>query len=167
MNKYFFEGKNYDDAIKNATNELNTQESDLIVNIVEEKKGILKKSTKIEIVSINDLINYLKEEIKELVSLMGIQANLEVRRIEKTISLTIFSDNNSILIGKNGKTIQAIQDIIRQTIPQNINNKVKIIVDVENYKAKKGEIIEKTAKKIDKEVSQTVVEAKLEFMNSY
>ena len=70
MNKYFFEGKNYDDAIKNATNELNTQESDLIVNIVEEKKGILKKSTKIEIVSINDLINYLKEEIKELVSLI-------------------------------------------------------------------------------------------------
>lgn len=167
MNKYFFEGKNYDDAIKNATNELNTQESDLIVNIVEEKKGILKKSTKIEIVSINDLINYLKEEIKELVSLMGIQANLEVRRIEKTISLTIFSDNNSILIGKNGKTIQAIQDIIRQTIPQNINNKVKIIVDVENYKAKKGEIIEKTAKKIAKEVSQTGVEAKLECMNSY
>lgn len=167
MNKYLFEGKNYDDAIKNAISELNVQNSDLIINVVNEKKGLLKKSTKIEVFNINELINYLKEEIKDIISLMGIHSNLEVKRNEKTISLTIFSDNNSILIGKNGKTIQSIQDIIRQTIPQNINNNVKIIIDVENYKIKKAELIEKTAKKVAREVSQTGVEAKLEYMNSY
>ena len=34
---------------------------------------------------------------------MGTESNLEVRRRDNSISVTIFSDNNSILIGKNGK----------------------------------------------------------------
>ena len=168
MNKYTFEGKNLEDATTKALEELNTTEQNVIIKIIEEKQGILKKLVKIEVIEINDIINYLKETIKEITRLMNItKVNLEVRRRDDNINITIFSDQNSILIGKNGKTIQSLQNIIRQIIPTEINEKYKIILDVENYKEKKLHTIEKIAKKVAKEVANSKIEAKLESMNSY
>lgn len=168
MKKYLFEGKNLEDATNKALNELNVTKDNLIIKIIESKQGILKKIVKIEVIDINDIINYLKETIKEITSLMNIDnVNLEVRRRENNINITIFSDQNSILIGKNGKTIGALQNIIRQILSAEINEKYKIIIDVENYKEKKLHTIEKIAKKVAKEVAMTKVESKLESMNSY
>ena len=47
MNKYEFEAKTYEEAINKAINELNTPQENLIIRILEEKNGLLKKSTKI------------------------------------------------------------------------------------------------------------------------
>ena len=124
MKKYLFEGKNLEDATNKALNELNVTKDNLIIKIIESKQGILKKIVKIEVIDINDIINYLKETIKEITSLMNIDnVNLEVRRRENNINITIFSDQNSILIGKNGKTIGALQNIIRQILSAEINEK--------------------------------------------
>ena len=90
MKKYLFEGKNLEDATNKALNELNVTEDNLIVKIIESKQGILKKIVKIEVIDINDVINYLKETIKEITSLMNIDnVNLEVRRRENNINITI------------------------------------------------------------------------------
>lgn len=167
MKKYTFEGKNLEEATKKAIEELNTTEDNLLIKVIKEKQGLLKKLITIEVININDLINYLKESIKEITDLMNINTNLEVRRRENTITITIFSDNNSILIGKNGKTIQAFQNIVRQIAPNEINEKYKIIIDVENYKEKKLHTIEKIAKQVATEVASTKMESKLECMNSY
>ena len=50
------------------------------------------------------------------------------------ILFTSLLDNNSILIGKNGKTIGALQNIIRQIVLPRIDNEFQIIIDVGNYK---------------------------------
>jgi spoIIIJ-associated protein len=167
MKKYIFEGKKIDEAIKKACNELSTNEENLIINTVEEKQKFIKKQVKIEVIEVNEIINYLKDTLKEITNLMNLTINLEVRRRENIINITMFSNNNSILIGKNGRTIQAFQNILRQIVPTKFNEKYKIIIDVENYKEKRIKFIESVAKKIAKEVSMTKVEAKLEAMNSY
>ena len=167
MKTYTFEGKNYEEALSKAINELNTEEDNIVTNILESKQGLLKKIVKIEVIEINDIIDYLKESIKEITELMGIKVNLEVRRRENTITFTMFSDNNSILIGKNGRTIQSFQNILRQMVDQRINEKYKIIIDVENYKEKKLITIERLAKKVAREVKKTKIETKLDPMNSY
>ena len=167
MKTYTYEGKNYEEALSKAINELNTEEDNIVTNILESKQGLLKKIVKIEVIEINDIIDYLKESIKEITELMGIKVNLEVRRRENTITFTMFSDNNSILIGKNGRTIQSFQNILRQMVDQRINEKYKIIIDVENYKEKKLITIERLAKKVAREVKKTKIETKLDPMNSY
>ena len=167
MRTYIYEGKNYEEALSKAINELNTEEDNIVTNILESKQGLLKKLVKIEVIEINDIIDYLKESIKEITELMGIKVNLEVRRRENTITFTMFSDNNSILIGKNGRTIQSFQNILRQMVDQKINEKYKIIIDVENYKEKKLITIERLAKKVAREVKKTKIETKLDPMNSY
>ena len=167
MKTYTFEGKTYEEAVSKALDELKVTEENLTINVLESKQGLLKKLVKIEVININDVIDYLKESVKEITELMNIKVNLEVRRREETLTITLFSDNNSILIGKNGKNIQAFQNIIRQMVPNIINEKYKIIIDVENYKEKRLITIERLAKKVAREVKTTKVEAKLDPMNSY
>ena len=167
MNKYIYEGRTLEEATNKALTELNVAEENIIVDILEEKNGILKKSVKIEVTNINDIINYAKETLAEIISMMNIEANLEIRRRENNVTITIFSNNNSILIGKNGRTISALQTIIRQIVLSKVKCNLQIIIDVENYKEKRIKNLEYLAKRIAKEVSNTKVETKLDPMNSY
>jgi len=167
MKKYYYDAKTLEEATKKALEELNLNEEDVIVNIIEEKSSLLKKNIKIEVISINDVISYIKDVINSIMSYMNIDVNLEIRRRDNSISIKLFSDNNAILIGKNGRTIAALQLLIRQMVTNQTNSHISIILDVENYKEKKMKNIEYLAKKVAKEVSKTKVEVKLDSMNSY
>ena len=167
MQKYIYEAKTKEEAIEKALTELKVAEENLIINILEEKNTLLKKSAKIEVINYNDIVNYTKEIINEITKLMGLTVNLEVRKREDSITIKIFSDHNAVLIGKNGYTISALQTIVRQIIFNEVNQNISIILDVENYKEKKIKNIEYLAKKTAREVAKTKVEAKLDSMNSY
>lgn len=167
MKKYQYDGKNKEEAIEKALTELKVNEKDLIVNIIEEKNTLLKKNVKIEVINYNDLIDSIKENIIEITKLMGLTVNLEVRRREDNITIKIFSDHNAVLIGRNGKVLEALQSIIRQIVHNETKEFISIILDVENYKDKRVKNLEFLAKKVAKEVAQTKVETKLDSMNSY
>ena len=166
MKKYEYEGKTKEEAIEKAINELNVVEKNLIVNIISEKNTLLKKNVKIEVINYNDLIDYIKENIIEITSLMGLNVNLEVRRRDDNITIKIFSDHNAVLIGKNGSTIEALQTIIRQIVHNETQEFIGVILDVENYKDKRIKNLEYLAKKVAREVKETKVETKLDSMNS-
>lgn len=167
MKKYEYEGKTKEEALEKAISELKVNEKDLIINILEEKNSLLKKNVKIEVINYNDLIDYIKETIIEITKLMGLTVNLEVRRREENLTIKIFSDHNAVLIGRNGKALEALQTIIRQIVHNETKEFISIILDVENYKDKRIKSLELLAKKVAKEVSQTKVETKLDSMNSY
>ena len=167
MKTYIYEAKTLEEAINKALNELNITEDNLIIKSKEEKQGLLKKSVKLEIVNINDVINYLKESLNSIMKLMNINSNLEVRRRDKNIEIKIFSDQNSILIGKEGHTLESLQNILRQILLKEVNKEYKVLLDIENYKEKKVTNLERTVRKIAREVAKTKVEAKLDRMNSY
>ena len=79
----------------------------------------------------------------------------------------MYSDNNNILIGRNGQTLIAIQTILRQIVHNEIGIYPYILLDVENYKEKKNSNLERTAKRIAKEVQKTKIDVSLDNMNSY
>lgn len=167
MKKYLFEGKTLEELKEKALTELNVNEEDLIILNSEVKSGLLKKSASLEVTTLNDVQNYIKETLSEILKLMPIDAKFEIRRRDKTINIKIFSNNNAILIGKNGRTIGALQTIIRQMLSSELDEKIKVILDVENYKEKRVKNIEYLAKKTAREVAKTKVEATMDSMNSY
>lgn len=167
MKKYNYEAKTKEEAINKALEELNTTEENIIVKVLEEKQGLLKKIVKIEVTKVNDLVDYLKECINKITSLMNIKVNLEVRIRENNIDMKIFSDNNSILIGKDGKNLESFQNILRQILLSNVESDFRLNLDIENYREKKVTNLERMAKKVAREVKFTKVEAKLDAMNSY
>ena len=167
MNKYNFEGKTFEEVKERALYELKESENNIIIKVIAEKNGLLKKSVTVEVIKYSDIINYVKETLTTIINLMNLNPTFEVKRRDNSINIKIYSDNNSILIGKNGRSIQALQLLIRQMLANKITNEVLINLDVENYKEKKLKSIEFLAKKIAREVSKTKVETKMDSMNSY
>ena len=167
MNKYNFEGKTFEEVKERALYELKESENNIIIKVIAEKNGLLKKSVTVEVIKYSDVINYVKETLTTIINLMNLKPTFEVKRRDNSINIKIYSDNNSILIGKNGRSIQALQLLIRQMLANKITNEVLINLDVENYKEKKLKSIEFLAKKIAREVSKTKVETKMDSMNSY
>lgn len=167
MQKYTYEAKNYEEAVALALKELNTTPENLLIKVLEEKKTLFTKNTKIEVIVINDIINYIKAKITEITKLMDLEVNIETRRREDQICIKLFSNNNAILIGKNGKNIKALELIIRQIIQAQTGEYLKVNLDVENYRENRNRSIEKLAQEIAKEVASTQVEVKLDRMNSY
>ena len=167
MNKYNFEGKTFEEVKERALYELKESENNIIIKVIAEKNGLLKKSVTVEVIKYSDVINYVKETLTTIINLMNLNPTFEVKRRDNSINIKIYSDNNSILIGKNGRSIQALQLLIRQMLANKITNEVLVNLDVENYKEKKLKSIEFLAKKIAREVSKTKVETKMDSMNSY
>ncbi len=167
MNKYYYEGKTKEAAIELALEELKIAREDLVVNNVEDKSGILKKTVKIEVLNMNEIISYIKENVSEIIKKMNAGGNLEVRRREESISVTIFSENNAILIGKNGKNVAALQLLIRQMVNTKLSRPLSIVLDVGNYKEKRARNITYLAKKLAREAYKTKTEVTMDSMNSY
>lgn len=167
MKSYMYEGKNKEEAINKAVNELKTVRENLIVEVLEETKGIVKKKVVVKVIKQDEVVDFIKDILNEITKLMGVNINLEVRKRDESISIKIFSDNNAILIGKNGRTISALQSLIKQMVYNVLEEKISIILDVENYKEKRIKSLEYLARNTAKEVSKTKIEAKLDSMNSY
>ena len=147
---------------------MNVLENEIIYKTEEKKGGLFKSSSVlIKVVKINEVAEFLKEKLSELLKNMEIDAKFESSIRDEQINIKIYSDKNAILIGRNGQTLQAIQTILRQMVYNELGKYPYILLDVENYKEKKISNLEKNAKKIAKEVIKTKVGVKLDDMNSY
>lgn len=163
-----FEGKNLEELIENSLQELNKEKSEVIITKEEIKGNLLKKSSyKIRVYTLDNIQSYVKEYLKELVTLMGLEVTFESKIRDNQIIVKMYSDNNSILIGKDGRTLSSLTYIVKQMLSNKYKIYPHIILDVENYKEKQEKNIERLAKKIAREVATTKVDAKLDNMNSY
>lgn len=159
-----YEGKNKDLLKEECIKELN----DAYMITSEIESGIFKgKKYVLEAITNEEIINYIRMFINDLSKKMNIEINSEIKIVDKNINVLLVSNNNNILIGKDGKTLNAIQLILRQFCKQLNKFDFKIMVDASNYKAKKIKNLEYEIKKICKEVLKTKVEVKLDSMNSF
>ena len=163
-----FEGKSLEEAKSKALESLNVEEKEILFKTEEKKGKLFKASTYLfKAIKLSDVTELIKEKLQELLSNMQIDAKFETSIREGQIQIKIYSDKNAILIGKNGQTLMAIQTILRQFVHNQIEIYPYILLDVENYKEKKINNLERTAKRIAKEVVKTKIDVKLDDMNSY
>ena len=169
MEKHKFQGKTKEEAIQVATIELQEVESNLIIKELESIKGGLFKSPKVEIEVIEkrEVVKYIKEYIVKLLKDLGFQANVEIKNKEAVPTYTIYSDNDALLIGKNGKNLKALSVIVNQHINKELGKTYKFIIDINSYKEKREKQLEQLARRVAKEVATTKIEVKMDSMNSY
>jgi spoIIIJ-associated protein len=167
MKKYTYQAKTFDEAKNQALASLMEQEENLYIKEVENSNKLFNKKSVIEVIKKDDVVEHIKELIKGITSDMGLSINLEVKKREETLNITIYADNNAILIGKNAKTLNALTTIIKQSVYKDIGENYKFVLDVGEYKQKREYNLERMAKQIAREVAKTGVEATLDPMNSY
>lgn len=157
-----FEGKDEEDCLTKCIEQLDVYNCDLLI-----KEISVENPYSIEVIKKEDVINFIKDYLKNLVEKMNLELNLEVIEDENIFNVTMVSNNNPILIGKEGKNLNSIQFLLRQSISNQTGFDVKINLDASNYRAKKVKNFEYQIKNIVREVQKTKTDTKLDPMNSY
>ena len=169
MEKHRYTGKTKEEAIQLAKEELQEVEENLFIKEISETKGGLFKSKKVEIEVIEkrEVIKHIKDYLIKVLKDMGFVVNIEVKNKEEVPKYIIFSDNDALLIGKNGKNLKALSILVSQHLNNELGKNYKFTIDINEYKEKREKTLERLARRIGKEVRTTKVEAKLDSMNSY
>ena len=169
MEKHKFQGNTKEEAIQNATVELQEVEANRIIKELEVIKGGLFKSPKVEIEVIEkrEVVKYIKDYIVKLLKDLGFQANVEIKNKDTVPTYTVYSDNDALLIGKNGKNLKALSVVVNQHINKELGKNYKFIIDINSYKEKREKQLEQLAKRVAREVANTKIEVKMDSMNSY
>lgn len=116
--------------------------------------------------------NDIKDVLTELLKTMGIPiSNIEITLDEdnKTYKINIGSEESSLLIGKHGENMQALQTIAKLIIYKKFENKTdfSIIIDVDNYRKRQEESVIEMANRKAAQVRQTGNSQSLPPMSPY
>ena len=159
---YKFEDENEEKCRLKCLDELDVYNNEILTKEYEEENKYV-----MEVVKKEDIKNFIREYLEKVTTEMGLDAKIEINEDEDVFSVKMFSNNNPILIGKNGQTLSSLQTIVKQMVMIKYNTKLNIVLDVENYKSKQMKNLEFLARKLAKEVSRTKIETKMDSMNSY
>lgn len=110
-----------------------------------------------------NLENFLKDFVLQLPK----EAKYEIESTANSIKVNITSENLGYLIGYRGETLYALQNILSAIAGKGIENRVRVILDIEGYKAKREKTLENLAEKVAKTVIRTRKPIKLEPMQAY
>ncbi len=168
MEKYTFSGKTEEEALESALSELNVSKEDILFDSKEQKGGLFKgKKVEITVTKKSDINDFIKETVTKIVTDMGFDVKIETKLRDGILNLTLHSDNNNLLIGRDGKNMNALSTIVKQIIQNELGVYYKFNLDVGEYKLKQQKNLERMAKRVAREVAKSKVEVKLDPMNSY
>jgi spoIIIJ-associated protein len=114
-----------------------------------------------------------KRALEELVTRMGIRAQVVIRRkVDEeeelpTVVLDIVGDDLGILIGRRGETLAALQYITRLMVGRKTRRWHPLVVDVEQYKVRRERSLRRLAKRMAERVSFSQQPVALEAMPAY
>jgi spoIIIJ-associated protein len=110
----------------------------------------------------------IMEYLENIVHLMGIEGKASVIfRERRKLGVNIHSQESSFIIGKKGKTLDALQSIASIYAAHLGHEHVRIILDCENYRVRREESLVRLAYSVAGRVRETRVSILLEPMNPF
>ena len=187
QNSIISEGKTTNEAIENGLKKLGVTKKDVEIKVLEEEKKsffdiLAPRIVKVELIlkegkkehrevkvgekDIEEAVNKTKDFLNDLKKELGnIEYAIEIK--EDIIYIKIEGEKAADLIGYRGETLESIQNIISAIANKETSARVKIIVDILNYKEKRRNSLEILAKKVEKTVIKSGKPYRLEPMNAY
>jgi len=164
-----YSAKTKEEALALASEELNVPVENIYISNEEETKGLFGKVKSVDVTVFTDamIIEYVQEYLKTIIETAGISnVKLTPSYSEGLIRVKISCDNNSILIGKNGRTLQALNEVCRSATSSVFKKRVRILLDINDYKEDKYSKIISIAKREAGRVAKTKITAELDPMSA-
>jgi spoIIIJ-associated protein len=152
MENYEFEGKTTEDAIENASRELNLPAEELSVDIIEpgsagifglvgSRRAKIRVTVRSPIKKTDDDngLKIAKETLENILSLIPVDTTVSAEQTDGKIALTIEGDKSGLLIGRKGKTLDALQYIVNKVVNKTLEQRTRVVVDSENYRQRRKE----------------------------
>ena len=124
-----------------------------VIELSEEEQNKAEENVKI-------FMEEIKKELPE-------NTTYEIHKDKTGLNIEISNENLGFLIGYRGETLYAFQSILSAIAGKEIDKKVRVILDIEGYKAKREKTLEELAEKVAKTVIKTRKPVKLEPMQAY
>lgn len=159
-----YSGKTVEDCLAEASKELGIPADDLVYQVTEEKKGLFKKSATISVYGQEDAKDFATSYLVDSIKALGIEATAEGVIEEDIIKITLNSERNPVLIGKSGRTLQALNELVKLAVSNKFRHRYRILLDVGGYKEDKYSRIAYIAKKSASQVMKSHVSVALEPM---
>ncbi len=165
--------KTVEEAIELALTELDLDENQVEICVLEQPtKGFLgligSKNALVRVTEKYNVVDEAQKFLKKICSMMEIDPNINiVNNSEDNLEINLTGDNLGLLIGRRGDTLDALQFILNLVINKNCEKRIKIILDVENYRSKREETLFKLAKRLSEKAKKTGKKIVLEPMNPH
>ena len=105
--------------------------------------------------------------LKDITEKMGLNLNFNAKAGDGIVYLEMNGQDSRTVIGKRGQTLDAIQYLTSLVVNKDKDKYVKVVVDAENYRAKRQKTLEQLANRLAAKVVKTKKYVRLEPMNPY
>lgn len=162
--------KTVDEAIEKAVSELKLDRSSVKVEVLDSgSKGIFGIGAKDAVVRVTanvDLEERARTFLDDVFFSMGIKVDFDIKREGKVMKIDLIGDNLGIIIGKRGDTLDSLEHLTNLCVNKGDVDYVKVVLDVENYRARREQTLIKLAKNLASTVVRTGKKITLEPMHS-
>ncbi|MBD8923362.1 KH domain-containing protein [bacterium] len=141
----------------------------LTLKEVEEEHKIVKKEINLSQEEQDIAVKNVEEFLKEFLNKLEKDEKIEysIKADKSGVYVNINDKNLGYLIGYRGETLYALQNVLSAIAGKKIENKVRVFLDIESYRAKREKTLEELAEKISKTVIKTKKSITLEPMQAY
>lgn len=106
--------------------------------------------------------------VKDFLEKMNIEAKIYlIEENDENVVIEIETSDSALLIGKQGKNLEAIQTIVNSVMNKDSKKWTKIIIDVGSYRIRREKSLEKKAIEVANKVKKTKKSILLEPMNPF
>ncbi|WP_278461974.1 RNA-binding cell elongation regulator Jag/EloR [Thomasclavelia spiroformis] len=159
-----FTAKTVQDAVNLACQELNVTVDDLNYEVISETKTFFTKRAEIECYTIAMVQDYIEGYVRRFISEMGFEVETVSYLQDGRIYCNINTSNNSILIGKAGVILRAINFIVKNAVSTTYKKRIELSIDINGYKEERYKKVASMARKLGKQVLRTKADIKLDPM---
>lgn len=164
-------GKTVDEAIEQALQNLSVTIDEVDVEVLEEStKGIFGlfgvKPAKVKVVLKDGPADKALHLLNGIVENMGLQVEMNVVEKKDFLTINLTGPELGILIGRRGETLDALQFLVNLSVNKKQEVRKKVIIDVEGYRNRREETLQKLAQKLANKARQRGRNVVLEPMSS-
>ena len=159
-----FTAKTVQDAVNLACQELNVTVDELNYEVISETKTFFTKRAEIECYTIAMVQEYIEGYVRRFISEMGFEVETVSYLQDGRIYCNINTSNNSILIGKAGVILRAINFIVKNAVSTTYKKRIELSIDINGYKEERYKKVASMARKLGKQVLRTKADIKLDPM---
>ena len=173
-----------EEAIEAALDELQISEQEADIEILQEPRGgflgrgtpatvRVRKATgrPVSAAAIEEQTEMARELLTGLLERMGLSADIEINETEGVTYVEVWSTDSDedmgLLIGRHGRGLESLQEIVRANIQRQTLSRCFVHVDVEDYRKRRAEMVSQRARQAGRKVKRTGRPEMLEPMTPY
>ena len=151
--------ENLDTAVENALSQLKCTRAEADVEVLQAASpgflGLFGKRQARVRVKLHDRGAIARQFTDGLLRLSGLSVEIEVLTSTKQIQLLLSSDDSSLLIGRHGQMLDAMQSLVGTMTDRQTTDRTPIVLDVDGYRARRHEFLTRLADKLSCKVRET------------